>query len=139
MFFKILKRFFYNFKLKIINLMVWVLCSFTFYYIGIILHRLGRLIDKCIDMWIYFDRIEQINIDLAKKLVLTFEMPFLGFLYFLIYITAWLSDIYYSEGEIVYLDESLDDILWMVEVFFIVCLIFDLTGRLLIQILESWL
>lgn len=119
--------------------MVWVLCSFTFYYIGIILHRLGRLIDKCIDMWIYFDRIEQINIDLAKKLVLTFEMPFLGFLYFLIYITAWLSDIYYSEGEIVYLDESLDDILWMVEVFFIVCLIFDLTGRLLIQILESWL
>ena len=93
----------------------------------------------CIHMWIYFDQIEKINIDLAKKLVLTIEIPFLGFLYFLVYIVAWFSDIYYSEGEIVFLGDSLDHFLWIIEVFFIVCIFFDLNSRILIKILESWL
>ena len=139
MFFQILKRFFYKFKLKIINLMVWVLCSFTFLYIVKIIHKLGRLIDMCVDMLIYFDQIENINIDLAKKLVLNFEIPFLGFLYFFICMVDWISDKYYSEGEIMYSGESIDDFLVVVEVFFIVCLLGDLTCRIIILVLESWL
>ena len=134
-----LKRFFYKFKLNIINLMVWVLCSFISFYISRTLYKLCCLMDMCIHMWIYFDQIEKINIDLAKKLVLTIEIPFLGFLYFLVYIVAWFSDIYYSEGEIVFLGDSLDHFLWIIEVFFIVCIFFDLNSRILIKILESWL
>ena len=93
----------------------------------------------CVDMLIYFDQIENINIDLAKKLVLNFEIPFLGFLYFFICMVDWISDKYYSEGEIMYSGESIDDFLVVVEVFFIVCLLGDLTCRIIILVLESWL
>jgi hypothetical protein len=132
-----LKRFFNKINPYIWALIVDMLCSLTLITLVWTLYKLNLLIEACSSMWTHFDQVEKINIILAKRLLLNFEiLLFSGLYYSILLISCFLKDYYWGK-EATYLDINMDYFLMVMEVYLYIFIAGDMSCRIIIFIIES--